>query len=309
MGISFGFKFETELILLIQRYMTRLLTGIAGVITSLGEQYVIIGILGLIYWCLNKDLGKKIIIHLSVISVINPVFKTAVKRLRPYMADESIKCLKAVEDGDIYDVTSQGYSFPSGHASNSIGLYGSLAKHFKSKALKCVFYGLCVLIGVSRFALGVHYPTDVLAGWLLGCLAIALFDVIARRSGRNRALMLFCVPGTAGFAFIKTNDYFTGYGMLLGATGAILFEEKYVRFEGTKSPLRCVLRVLVGAGLFLGLNTLFKLPFGDDILSGTTVIAFAVRTLRYAIMMFLLLGVYPLLFKLGDKFSKTDNRH
>ena len=77
-----------------------------------------------------------------------------------------------------------GYSFPSGHSSISFCLFGSLAyllykSHLPKwqKYLGIVACGVLVLaIGFSRLYLGVHYPTDVIAGyfagaiWLTGCI-------------------------------------------------------------------------------------------------------------------------------------------
>jgi len=68
------------------------------------------------------------------------------------------------------------YSFPSGHAMNSFVFYGALTYfvfwHMKNKKLGLLFSvlaGLLVLaIGISRVYLGVHFPSDVLAGFLAG---------------------------------------------------------------------------------------------------------------------------------------------
>ena len=103
--------------------------------------------------------------------------------------------------------------------------------------------------------------------------------------------------GLLGFIFARTNDFYTGYGMLLGSTLAIVFEEKRVNFKEAGSFLSGLLRTVVGGGLFLGLNALLKLPFTEEFLSGGTMGAFIVRALRYAVLMFLLLGVYPMTFR------------
>ena len=72
-------------------------------------------------------------------------------------------------------LTEQNFSFPSGHASASILMYGLIAyfiyvrfsglKRAGRQLLGALVIWLGVLIGTSRLALGVHYPTDVLAGW------------------------------------------------------------------------------------------------------------------------------------------------
>jgi len=69
-----------------------------------------------------------------------------------------------------------GLSFPSGHSMTGLVFYGLLiyfiakygGKNRAQKALMSLLVVLIVLIGFSRVYLGVHYPTDVLAGWFLG---------------------------------------------------------------------------------------------------------------------------------------------
>lgn len=301
-GILYS-EFENNIIITIQQYMSGPLVKIASLITELGDELAMILVIGLVYWCLNKKLGKKIGMYLSLVNIIYPCIKSSVKRLRPYMADSRIKCLKPVHSGaDIYDVVVQEYSFPSGHASNSIAVYGSLMKVTDSKILRILLPVVCLLIGVSRFALGVHYPSDVLAGWLISGLGIAVFSYAPKKLGRNRTLLLFGILGLFGFLTATTNDFYTGYGLYLGMSAGFLFEEKYVRFKETRSIRTCILRTLGGTVLFLILNTLLKLPFSAAFLDSGTKAAFLVRTVRYAAVTFLLLGVYPMSFRL--KFMK-----
>ncbi|HEX6389054.1 MAG TPA: phosphatase PAP2 family protein [Solirubrobacteraceae bacterium] len=78
--------------------------------------------------------------------------------------------------GDDAMVHAAGYSFPSAHSATSVALYGLLAliaehelRGRVSRAWAVAGAGaLCVAVGVCRVYLGAHYPTDVLAGWLLG---------------------------------------------------------------------------------------------------------------------------------------------
>ena len=84
--------------------------------------------------------------------------------------------LRARPDASLHLVTQGGYSFPSGHSVTSIVFYGLmlhlLQKHCKNEKLKTVLSWICgilaVVIGPSRIYVGVHWPTDVLAGWCLG---------------------------------------------------------------------------------------------------------------------------------------------
>jgi undecaprenyl-diphosphatase len=68
-----------------------------------------------------------------------------------------------------------GYSFPSGHATNAFALYGILTfllwRHIspQSGRILLIFISalMILMIGISRIYLGVHYPSDVIAGYFI----------------------------------------------------------------------------------------------------------------------------------------------
>lgn len=84
-------------------------------------------------------------------------------------------------------VSSQG--FPSGHALNSTLFYMAaalmLARFLRRRgerwALYAVATSLSLATGVSRIALGVHYPTDVIAGWIISAAWLWLWFAVARQ--------------------------------------------------------------------------------------------------------------------------------
>ena len=94
------------------------------------------------------------------------LIKDAVARPRPYQAYSSINNGgPALKD----------YSFPSGHTTSAFTTATVLA-HFLPEGM-LLFYGLAALVGLTRMILGVHYPTDVLIGSLIGTF-IPLFLLI-----------------------------------------------------------------------------------------------------------------------------------
>lgn len=296
-GNTFYFEWEVSMIQWLQSWIGTVGIAIASVFTMFGEDLICVAIVGFLYWCWNKELGKQVGLNLLFAVTLCGMIKNIVLRRRPYFDNEGIKCLKAVDSkADIYDISAQGYSFPSIHAAKAVTMYTSLGIYTKKK-LWIVILGviLPLLIGISRVCLGVHYPTDVIAGWLIGALIIFLVPLLKKKI-KNRwifyaILVLVTVPG---WFYCKSTDYYTGFGFLTGFILATEFEERFVKFETTRNVLRWILRLGIGIGLYFGINTLLKLPFSGDFLDSGTTLAYAVRAIRYFVITLVIMGVYPL---------------
>ncbi len=312
-GITFYFDWEVKFMEWFQGLIgTPFGTTVFSLFTELGDQIIMSALFAFVYLCINKDFGRYIAVNLMLGLTWNPLIKNMLFRRRPYFDNPGIKCLKPVDaDFDVYDISKQGFSFPSGHSTNSAVMYGSLGKYGKKKWLTVLAFVIPFLVGISRVALGNHYPTDVLVGWLLG-IAIILVSSLLQKAIKKRWLLyliLFCTA-IPGVFYCHTDDYFTGLGMLIGFFVADLFETKYVKFENTKSIPRIILRIAGAGAVFLGLSLLLKLPFSKEFLNSASAGEYAVRTARYAIVMFVTLGVFPMCFKytanIGKKQSTND---
>lgn len=144
------------------------LTHAVADITSLGGVTVLtlLTLLATFYLVLDHKKGIAIFLFLSVFSgwLVSTVLKLVVARARPDVVPHLV---------DVSDL-----SFPSGHAMLSAVTYltlgALLARTQEYRATRLFVMGvgvfLAVIIGLSRIYLGVHYPTDVLAGWGAGCL-------------------------------------------------------------------------------------------------------------------------------------------
>ena len=306
MGNVFYLPWEVSLMEAIQAHLGSFGVKLASIVSMFGEELVLVAVLGFVYWSLNKNIGRKIGLNIVMGVVWSPLIKNIVCRRRPYFDNPGIKCLKPVDSSaDIYDIKAQGWSFPSGHSTNSTIAFVSVAYFFRNKAVRIICILLPILVGISRFCVGVHYPTDVICGWALGLVIVFLMPWLLDHSKHKPVLyiIIFAVS-LVGCFWSKTNDYYTGLGMMAGFFLGDLFEERFVRFENTKVWWRMLLRVLIGGALFFALNTILKLPFPEALLEGETAAAFIIRTVRYCIVLFVEVGIYPLAFRILDGKKK-----
>ena len=271
---------------------------IAQFLTACGEELVLILLLGFIYWCYDKEFGKFIGVNIVVGLTWNPMLKNVALRRRPYFDHPGIRCIRPADPkAEIFDISEQGFSFPSGHSTNGVIAYGSMPAYKKNKGLLAVGIVMPLLIGLSRVMLGVHYPTDVLVGWLMGGIVVVLVSWLQRKVRKKWILhLILFLTALPGMFYCNTADYYTCVGLMAGLFLAIAFEERYVRFENTKDPAECVIRILGGFAVYALLNTGLKLPFSKEFLASGTTAAYMVRFVRYILVGFVTLGVYPLVF-------------
>ncbi len=303
-GNVFFLPFEPALMTWLQANLPAALISVLSFFSMFGEELMLILILGFVYWGLDKRIGKSVGLGVLMGLVWNPMIKNIFLRRRPYFDHEGIRILRPVEPGaDLMDLNAQGYSFPSGHSSNAVTVYGGLAKAIRKKWLTVVGFVLPLLVGFSRVVVGAHYPTDVLAGWLLGLAAIGLTRLAQKRIRSTPVLYgVLLLTALPGLFYCRSTDYFTALGLMLGFMGGTLLEEARVRFESTRQPLRLALRLLGGVAIYFALNTLLKLPFSSEFLDGGSMAALLVRCARYAVIAFVEFGIYPMLFRMTGKW-------
>ncbi|MDR2500054.1 MAG: phosphatase PAP2 family protein [Treponema sp.] len=141
----------------IQRIEHPVLTGIIRWITGMGSLWFYIPAVLLILWCVDEKRGFRLGAALLVSLWANLFFKNLLKQPRPYTLDPSVG--RAFESS---------YGMPSGHAQQSLVFWTAL-KAFRP-------WGALIITGImgfTRLYLGVHFPADLLGGWLLGGLILA----------------------------------------------------------------------------------------------------------------------------------------
>lgn len=298
-GVTFFFDWEIDLIIWMQSICGPVVNTLATALTLLGEELFLIAVLGYFYWCGDKRLARSMGFSLITSLIFGSMLKNVFLRRRPYFDNESIRCIRAPHAGeDIYDIAIQDYSFPSLHASMSVAMFFPLANSLRKTWAKVFFFLLPFLIGLSRIILGAHYPTDVLAGWVLGFAAYLILSLLQKKTDNSlilwAALSLLALPG---WFFCRSNEFFTIYGIMWGLLPGLYVEDRFIHFENTRSPIRTLLRLLGGVALFLAITAVLKLPFPSALLEADSLQAHLIRSARYFIGTFFVIAVYPILFR------------
>ena len=172
--------FDTAVLLWIDAHSPDWLYGPMLAVTTLGYYWFVLPLLVVATFLFYRKRRRISAVLLPVATlggmVLTTVLKAVFERARPDLFESGY--------------TASFYSFPSGHATIAVGFYGTLTLllALRLKGLKrwtVVAFGtaLVLLIGFSRLYLGVHYPTDILAGYLAAPLwisTIGLFYLLWR---------------------------------------------------------------------------------------------------------------------------------
>lgn len=149
-----------------------LLTAMKGVsyVTGDWKAAILVIVSGIIVWRYLGGLEGGMVVFSGLISTINEAFKILINRPRP-----------PAELVDVF-VAETGKSFPSGHAFLAVVVLGMIAyllvahqtKHYLKMLTASVFIVLILWVGASRIYLGAHWMSDVIGGYVIGSLFLAL---------------------------------------------------------------------------------------------------------------------------------------
>ncbi len=297
-------EFEKEFILWLQglfagSFLQKLLYWFNYGISLLGTEVVAIAIIGMIYWGINKEKGRNIGLAVIFVSATNTMIKDIFKRLRPYQSVEQIKLLQDVG----------GYSFPSGHSCDASSLTYSLALNYPKKFFRKLAIVLPILIALSRNYLGCHWLSDVIVGLLFGYLIAFINDKLIKRYPDKQKMIsiIYLMISAIGLLYCEADDYFTSFGILIGFVLAMYYDEKKVNFTNTDKWYLVITRTIGGLLVYFILSPILKRVFALVATDNVFVLG-SLRMLRYAIVVFVMLAIYPMLFKYEDKLLKKKNK-
>ncbi len=170
-GNAFDY-FDETIYHFLSMHISENLTKFMTIITHMGSWHILLLIMLLTCVIFSKSSTYTpyrglIVINLFSIWIFNEVLKELFQRDRPNI---------------LQLVHVDGYSFPSGHAMISFAFYGLLififCRHLHNKGMRVfiltIMGTLIILIGLSRVYLGVHYASDILAGFLVGFIWVVV---------------------------------------------------------------------------------------------------------------------------------------
>ena len=257
-------------------------------ITFLGNESFYLLFFPIFYWCVDFKWGYRLGIIFLVSGYANTALKELLAQPRPFELEAGLNLVEA-----------HGFGLPSGHAQMAVVIWGYLATLIKKRWFWLLAGLLMVLIGFSRIYLGVHFPTDVLGGWLLGIvlLAAALFLKKPTTSLEiSFTLLVIGVNTLTALALLlqPTKDTISIIAAFWGFALGLLIFRRFFPLHFAGSLFQRILRLSVGLVglilLYLGLKALLPgegyrlyLPF---------------RFLRYGSLGFWISLGAPFLFRL-----------
>lgn len=166
-------------------------------VTMLGENLILLTLIAIIYWFINKKAGIFLIFNLAISVIINLFIKLSACINRPWIIDSRVCPLEeALPQAD-------GYSFPSGHTARAMGVWGAIAYWWwNNRILRYFAITIALLIGFSRNYIGVHTPQDVLISIVLGiAIIIGLAKLLKWIEENNqRDILVFLIAVLLGIA-------------------------------------------------------------------------------------------------------------
>ncbi len=270
----------------------------------LGTEIIYVGLLGVAYWCFNKE-EAKVAIHLFMFSnFLNILFKYAFRMPRP---DPSLRL-------DPEYAADTSYGFPSGATQNATTFWGWASLKLQRWWLWIIAAFFIVITAFARMGLGLHFLGDVIGGIIIGIVIVTMSYWMVpyfRRQWRRMkpilqqwvlpiSTLLFFGIFYVAYAlllipYFPTENIAVSMGVLFGFGSGAALEARYIRFS-TEIPQNIRTRRAI-FGLIIALVVYYIFDFGFDLLNAFFLFHYGLRFIKYALVGFFGAFVIPFVFK------------
>jgi membrane-associated phospholipid phosphatase len=194
-------RVELELIVSFQKIGG--LDGVMKVLSDLGSTPFLLGFAALVYLCVDSQIGARLVFLFFFNDIFNTLCKLALQSPRPYWLDSRVNTFST--EGD-------NYGLPSGHAQNALSFWFGTATMMKPPGVWTSAIIIVLLVSISRVYLGVHFISDVIAGWILGGGFLGIFlwlepKIVKRLARLNLSAQILVALATGTISLL------TGYGL------------------------------------------------------------------------------------------------
>jgi membrane-associated phospholipid phosphatase len=228
------------------------------VFTLMGEEVFFTLLVFSVYWCIDKRTGVRLAILFLLSGYINTVAKVLASQPRPFEYNSRVRKLFEADGGGL----------PSGHTQNTVVVWGEMAFRFRKSWLWLIALFLMLLVPISRVYLGLHFPTDLLGGYLLGFSLLLLYQwlepgvaVWLKSKGLTWQLSISLALPALMILLFPSNEK---NGLIAGATlmgmgVGFVVEQHFVKFQSGgirwKKAVRFLLGTAVAFALWQGLRS------------------------------------------------------
>lgn len=303
-----------DILYALEKIRTPFWNGVMSAVTQLGGEVIFIVAAVVVFWCVSKWEGYYLMTIAFCGTVLNQFLKLICRVPRPWVRDPNFTIVESAR------AEATGYSFPSGHTQNAVGLFGGMARWGGRRWVRLGLTALALVIAFSRMYLGVHTPADVGVSLVLAAaLVLGLYPLMRRAQEKPRymgyVLAAMLVVSGAFVVFVETCGFpadmdaenlasgignaWKMLGAVAGMTLAWLLDRRYIHFETQAVWWVQVIKVAVGMALLLAIKSGLKAPLlallGHEGLAGGV---------RYFLLVLVAGAVWPLVFRPMSKWGK-----
>lgn len=305
---------KVDILYALEKIRTPFWNGVMSAVTQLGGEVIFIVAAVVVFWCVSKWEGYYLMTIAFCGTVLNQFLKLICRVPRPWVRDPNFTIVESAR------AEATGYSFPSGHTQNAIGLFGGMARWGGRRWVRLGLTALAMVIAFSRMYLGVHTPADVGVSLVLAAaLVLGLYPLMRRAQEKPRymgyVLAAMLVVSGAFVVFVEAYGFSADtdaenlasgignawkmLGAVAGMTLAWLLDRRYIHFETQAVWWVQVIKVAVGMALLLAIKSGLKAPLlallGHEGLAGGV---------RYFLLVLVAGAVWPLVFRPMSKWGK-----